>query len=338
MRGGLDGGARRRHLLSVNPDIMMIQAATPSIYDRLTALADSTRSRMLLLLDRHELTVGDLAAALQLPQSTTSRHLKILSDEGWLVSRAEGTSRRYRVASSRLDEPARGLWQLVRAQVEHTPQAAQDTHRLQGVLSARRSRQAAFFESAAARWDTTRGEMIGQRTDLLAMLSLLDPATVIGDLGCGTGHVAEALTPCVARVVAVDESEAMLATARARLAGATAVDFRVGALEQLPVADGELDAAVMMLVAHYLPDPALAIAEASRVLRDGGRFVLVDLLPHGRAELAMQMEHLWQGFERDQVVQWMSDARFTDVRYRALPADPEARGPALFVASATKLG
>lgn len=314
----------------------MIQATEASIFDRLTALADSTRSRMLLLLDRHELTVGDLAAALQLPQSTTSRHLKILTDEGWLVSRAEGTSRRYRVAASRLDPSARQLWELVRGQVEGSPQAAQDTHRLDGVLASRRSRQAAFFESAAAGWDLTRAEMIGQRTDLLALASLLDPASIVGDLGCGTGQVAEALAPCVSRVVAIDESEAMLRTARARLDRVPGVDFRVGSLERLPIADGELDAAVMMLVAHYLPDPAVAIAEAARALRDGGRFVLMDLLPHGRTDLAMQMEHLWQGFEREQVLQWFDAAGFIDARYRPLPADPSARGPALFVASATK--
>lgn len=292
---------------------------------------------MLLLLDRHELTVGDLAAALQLPQSTTSRHLKILTDEGWLVSRAEGTSRRYRVAASRLDASARHLWEVVRAEVEDLPQSAQDRHRLEGVLAARRSRQAAFFESAAAGWDITRAELIGQRTDLLGMLALLDPATIVGDLGCGTGHVSEALAPAVATVVAVDESEAMLNTARARLAGAHTVDFRVGSLEQLPIADGELDSAIMMLVAHYLADPAVAIAEAARALRDGGRFVLVDLLPHGHTELTIQMEHLWGGFGREQVLQWLTSAGLADARYQPLPADPNARGPALFVASATKL-
>lgn len=316
----------------------MITTPGPSIYDRLTALADSTRSRILLLLERHELTVGELGTALQLPQSTTSRHLKILSDEGWIVGRAEGTSRRYRVALSRLDEASRHLWQVVRAEVEGTPQAAQDRHRLDGVLAQRRSRQAAWFDTAAAGWDRTRAELIGQRTDLLAMLALLDPALVVGDLGAGAGHVAEALAPCVSRVIAIDESGPMLEAARARLAGAANVEFRPGSLEQLPVADEELDAAVMMLVALYLAEPARAIAEASRALRDGARFVLVDLLPHDRADYATQMEHMWQGFDRDTVLQWLEGCGFTDARYRPLPADPHAKGPGLFVASATKAG
>lgn len=291
---------------------------------------------MLLLLERHELTVGELGTALQLPQSTTSRHLRILADEGWIVSRAEGTSRRYRVAAARLDPAARDLWQVVRNEVESTPQAAQDRHRLDGVLAQRRSRQSAYFETAAASWDRVRAEMIGARTDLLALLALLDPGLVVGDLGSGAGHVSEALAPCVARVIAVDESGPMLDAARQRLAGVRSVEFRTGALEQLPIADAELDAAVMALVAHYLPDPALAIAEAGRTIRAGGRFVLLDLLPHDRDEYAIRMEHMWQGFDRDQIVQWFTRSGFVNVQYRPLPADPEAKGPALFVASATR--
>lgn len=316
----------------------MISNRGPSIYDRLSALADSTRSRILLLLERHELTVGELGAALQLPQSTTSRHLRILSDEGWLVARAEGTSRRYRVAASRLDDAARGLWQLVRAEVDATPQAAQDRHRLEGVLAQRQSRRTAYFDSAAAGWDRTRTELIGERTDLLALLSLLDPALTLGDLGCGAGHVTEALAPCVARVVAVDESGPMLDVARERLDGIPNVELRPGSLETLPVADEELDAAVMVLVAHYLAEPARAIGEASRSLRDGGRFVLVDLLPHDRDDFTLQFEHLWQGFDADTISGWLEASSFTDIRYRPLPADPHAKGPGLFVASATKVG
>src|SRR6187549_3639342 len=96
------------------------------IFDRLSALADPTRSRLLLLLDRHELTVGELCAALQLPQSTVSRHLKTLADEGWVQARAEGTSRRYAMSPTALDSSARGLWQLVREQMSATLSAGQD--------------------------------------------------------------------------------------------------------------------------------------------------------------------------------------------------------------------
>src|ERR687895_1456269 len=226
-----------------------------NIFDRLTALADSTRSRILLLLDRHELTVGELCTALQLPQSTVSRHLKILTDEGWLASRAQGTSRRYSMQTSKLDPSARRLWQVVRAQVAESAAAGQDAHRLGGVLAQRRSTQIAFFDSAPAIWDRMRAELIGQRTDLLALLELLDDGWTVGDLGCGTGHVSEVIAPCVGRVIAVDESGPMLTAARKRLAPYENVELRSGRLETIPVEDEELDVAILFLVAHYEAEP-----------------------------------------------------------------------------------
>ena len=108
--------------------------ADVTILDRLSALADSTRSRLLLMLDRHELTVSELCRVLQLPQSTVSRHLKILSDDGWVVARADGTSRRYTAAPS-LDPGAKRLWQLVRGQVSEDVTAEQDGERLRSVLA-----------------------------------------------------------------------------------------------------------------------------------------------------------------------------------------------------------
>src|SRR5687768_15262870 len=99
--------------LSFHPVRRMKANGAPPIFDRMSALADTTRSRLLLVLERHELTVGELCAVLQLPQSTVSRHLKLLSDEGWVASRAEGTSRRYRMPADALDATATRLWRLV---------------------------------------------------------------------------------------------------------------------------------------------------------------------------------------------------------------------------------
>jgi SAM-dependent methyltransferase len=307
-----------------------------SIFDRLTALADSTRSRILLLLDRHELTVGELCAALQLPQSTASRHLKILTDEGWLASRAQGTSRRYSMQTSKLDPSARRLWQVVRAQVGESAAAAQDAHRLGGVLSQRRTTQVAFFDSAPAVWDRMRAELIGQRTDLLALLELLDDRWIVGDLGCGTGHVSEVIAPSVRQVVAVDESGAMLTAARRRLAPLENVEVRSGRLEEIPIEEQALDAAIMFLVAHYVAEPAAVMEEVARVLKPGGRFVIVDMMPHEREEYVSQMGHVWQGLGEDQLRDWFQDVGFTGVRYRPLPADPAAKGPGLFAASGRK--
>src|SRR5581483_1630939 len=112
----------------------------PAILDHLASLADTTRSRLLLLLDRHELTVSELCAITQLPQSTVSRHLKALLDSGWIAARAEGTSRLYAMTRDDLDAAARRLWLLVREQVGPTPAAAEDERRLLAALAERRTK------------------------------------------------------------------------------------------------------------------------------------------------------------------------------------------------------
>jgi ubiquinone/menaquinone biosynthesis C-methylase UbiE len=314
----------------------MIAPSSPTIFDRLSALADSTRTRLLMVLERHELTVGELCSALQLPQSTVSRHLRILSDEGWLTSRAEGTSRRYRMAPALGDPSAKRLWQLVRAQLSGTTQAGQDSRRLAGVLESRRARAMAFFDSAADGWDRMRGDVFGSRADLIALLSLLDRSWVVGDLGCGTGQLAATLAPVVGRVVAVDDSGPMLAAARKRLGGYDNVDIRPGRVESLPIADGELDVALLFLVTQYLAEPGTALCEVSRALRPGGRLLLVDLMPHDREDYSQQLGHLWQGFSAEQMESWTTEAGLVDLRYRPIPPDPQAKGPELFVATAAK--
>lgn len=301
---------------------------------RLGALADATRARLLLALERHELTVGELRQVLQLPQSTVSRHLKTLADDGWVTSRAEGPSRRYRMAA--LAAPVRRLWTAVRDQLRDAPAAKQDAHRIEGVLAQRRATSEEFFAGAAGQWDALRTELFGQRADLHPLLGLLDEQWTIGDLGCGTGKLSEALVPFVGRVLAVDASRAMLAAARKRLQAVPNVELRAGALEALPVADGELDAAILSLVLHYTVEPAAVLVEAARALKPGGKLLIIDMLPHDREEYRARMGHVWLGFGREQLTEWLHEAGFDAVHSHALPADPAAKGPALFVASARR--
>ena len=287
----------------------------------------------MLLLDRHELTVGELCSILQLPQSTVSRHLKLLADDGWIIARGEATSRFYKMVPSRLDDPTKQLWAVVRSQVSSAVGASQDARRADSVLAKRRDKAQIFFYNQADVWDKMRADMIGSRTDLLALLHLLDENWVVGDLGCGAGHIAEALAPCVNRVIAVDESGPMLAAAQARLESHKNVDLRTGTIEALPIDDASLDAAVLFLVAHFITDPTKVMREIRRVLKPGGRLLIVDLMSHDRIEYVVQLGHVWQGFDGDQVKEWLSEAGFTSCRYRALPDDPDAKGPTLFVAS-----
>src|SRR5436305_4647235 len=134
----------------------------PAILDHLASLADTTRSRILLLLDRHELTVSELCGITQLPQSTVSRHLKALADSGWVSARADGTSHLYTMARAELDAAARRLWSLVRDQVGPTPAASQDQRRLNAALADRRTKSQEFFSSSAGQWDRLRAELHGE--------------------------------------------------------------------------------------------------------------------------------------------------------------------------------
>jgi ArsR family transcriptional regulator len=273
----------------------------------------------------------------QLPQSTVSRHLKVLTDSGWVSSHAEGTSRLYEMSHPQLDAPARRLWALVREQVAQSAAAVQDQRRLQSALTERRTKSEEFFSSSAGHWDRVRDELFGDKFHLAALAAFVKPDWVVGDLGCGTGHVSLALAPFVARVVGVDGSAAMLQAARRRLHAFGNIDLRRGELEALPIDDGRLDAAVAMLVLHHVPDPVRAMAEAARVLKFGGRLVVVDMLPHDREQYRHQMGHIWLGFSEDSVRQLFSDAGFASPRIVALPPDARAKGPGLFVASARRM-
>ncbi len=313
-----------------------MNGSTPSIFDRLTALSDPTRSRLLALLDRHELTVTELCAVTQLPQSTVSRHLKVLGDGQWVTSRADGTSRRYRAVSDRLDPAGRRLWTLVREQVTAAPSAQNDLHRLRSVLAERRSASQEFFSSSAGQWDRLRGDLFGTRADVVGLLGLLNETWCVADLGCGTGQVAEMLAPFVTNVVAVDESQAMLTAARKRLRGYPNVSVREGDLGALPIDDESLDAALLLLVLHYTADPAEVLTEVRRVLKPEGRLLIVDMMPHERAEFRNIMGHVWQGFGADELTRWSEQAGLQDLRYHPLPADPVAKGPTLFAAAARR--
>ena len=308
-----------------------------AIFEDLSTLADATRSRMLLLLDRHELTVSELCTVLQLPQSTVSRHLKTLLDAGWVTSRKEATSRYYTLMADSRGPAARRLWALLRDQVGSSAAADQDARRLKAVISSRQSQSRDFFESAAGQWDKLREELFGRASHLQALPALLDPQWIVGDLGCGTGQTASALAPFVQRVIAVDRSGEMLQAARRRLREGPNVDVRRGELESLPIEDAELDAATLLLVLHHLAGPAEALREAARVLKPGGRILICDMLPHDREEYRQQMGHIWLGFGEAQISSLLAEAGFSGVKIVTLPTTTAVKGPALFVASAQRL-
>jgi SAM-dependent methyltransferase len=309
--------------------------AQPAVLDRLQALVDPTRARLLHILARQELTVGELCAVVQLPQSTVSRHLKLLSDEGWVATRAEGTSRYYRLDPD-LNAGARQLWDLVAVDLSREPQAEADVARTREVVSQRRRKSSDYFARSAAEWEKVRETLFGDRASLIGLFGLLDDSAVVGDLGCGTGHLTQLLAPFVARVIGVDASPAMLAVAREHARELPNVELHVGELEQLPLPDGSLDAAILALVLHNVADPSHVVREALRAVRPGGRLVIVDMVPHSREELRQRLGHVWQGFSSQQVAKWFQHSGGSRVRYVPLPVDTSSEGPALFAASAVR--
>jgi SAM-dependent methyltransferase len=296
-------------------------------------LADETRLRLLRVLEREELSVQELCDVLRLPQSTVSRHLKTLAGGGWLASRREGTASYYRF-SDRADAGARRLWKLARAETDGWTSAEQDEVRLEARLRARREGAEQFFAGAAQEWEALRAEAYGTRFEREALLGLMPPGLTVADLGCGAGTLAAALAPHVARVIGVDQSAAMLRAARRRLAGLDNVELHRADLESLPLPPGSCDAALLVLVLAYVPAVAPVLAGAARILKPGGRLVVVDLARHGDESFARRLGQARLGFAPDELARALGAAGLASPTIRPLPPEPGARGPALFIATA----
>jgi SAM-dependent methyltransferase len=317
---------------------MMKRSGRPphDLLARMESLADPTRLRLLRLLERHELAVAELCDVVQLPQSTVSRHLKMLADQGWVRSRSQRTTNLYRMDTGELPSGARRLWLLARDQTEGWATLAQDQLRLARRLEDRRERAERFFAGAAAQWDRLRRELYGDAFGEAALLALLPAGWVVADLGCGTGALTAALAPHVGRVVGVDQSAAMLRAAERRTAALGNVVLKQGRLEALPLPDGECDAALMLLALSYVSDAPRALREATRILRPGGKAVIVDLLGHDQEEFRLRMGQQCRGFEPGDLCRGLAEAGLESASCRALPPEPGAKGPALFLASATR--
>ena len=298
------------------------------------ALADPTRVRLLRLLEQHELGVAELCEVLQLPQSTVSRHLKTLADGAWLVSRRENTAHLYRTLLDELDPPKRDLWVLARRQTEAWATARHDDLRLRQLLASREDGRG-FFAGLGGDWDEIRREQYGEAFDASAAFALLPPGAVVADLGCGTGRLLLDVAPFAAGVIGVDASPAMLKAARRRMARHAHVDLRQGELDDLPIDAVSCDATLCVLALSYVEDPSAVLRETARVLRPGGRAVVVDVLAHDRDDFRRRMGQRHRGFSTEQMSALMAAAGLREPRVVPLPPEPQAKGPALFAASAT---
>ncbi|MFO0941172.1 MAG: metalloregulator ArsR/SmtB family transcription factor [Pirellulales bacterium] len=198
----------------------------------LQTLADPTRVRLLAILNREELSVSEMCAVLQLPQSTVSRHLKVLNGDGWVGNRREGTNQRYWLEHDRWSSDRAQLWNWVCKQNESSVTAAQDLGRLTQIL-AERSRSEAFFSSAAEQWDRMRVELFGSQLDAYVLAATMPASARVVELGCGSAPLAQLVSPYVDQVVAVDSSNAMLSAAKQRVGTAENIQFVQSNLSEL---------------------------------------------------------------------------------------------------------
>lgn len=294
----------------------------------LKAAGEETRLRILALVAEAELTVSDLTDILRQSQPRISRHLKLLVEAGLVERFREGTWAFFRLAEHG------GGAEVARALVGRLDAAdqtiARDRARLESVRQARAAAAQAYFRAHAAEWDRIRKLHVADEAVEEAIRAALadKPFRSLLDLGTGTGRMLEIFGHDIERGLGLDLSLDMLLLARDRLerAGLKNCSVRQGDIYDLPIANNSFDVVILHQVLHFLDDGARAIREAARVLRPGGRLLIVDFAPHEQEFLREQFAHRRLGFASETVTQWMTSSGLEPVMHRSLAPEPDSDG------------
>ena len=277
----------------------------------LKAVAEPTRLRLLAVCGQSELTVTELTIILGQSQPRVSRHLKLLCDAGLLERSREGVHAFFRLA--RRGDHAALAQRLIDSLPVDNPDLVLDRERLAIVKQQRADAAQTYFQRNASHWQEIRSLHVPEHDVEQALLKLVPQdgsITDLIDIGTGTGRMLEIFAPFVDNCVGIDLSREMLAVARANLEqpGMANCQVRQGDMYQLAVPGRHFDVAILHQVLHFAEDPALALAEAARVLRPGGRLLVIDFARHTRDELLQDHAHRWAGFGDEEMTGWFDRA------------------------------
>ena len=287
----------------------------------LRAAGEQTRLRLLFLLAQGELNVKELTQILGQSQPRVSRHLKLLCEAGLLERYREGSWVLFRVSNKGI--PAALLRLIVDLVPGDNAEIKRDLDRLEEIKSARTEMAARYFKASAAEWDKIRSLHVAETEVEQKMLELLgeDPVAGLLDLGTGTGRIIELLAGHAEQAIGVDSSHAMLSIARANLeqAGLSHCQVRHADIFHLPYDTASIDLVTVHQVLHFLDDPGRALQEAARVLRPGGRLMIVDFAPHELEFLREKHAHRRLGIEAEQMDLWLGRSGLDLVSQEILP-------------------
>ncbi|MEP6717306.1 MAG: metalloregulator ArsR/SmtB family transcription factor [Terriglobia bacterium] len=292
-----------------------------SILKSLRMIADPSRLRLLLLLEREELTVAELQEILGMGQSRISTHLSQLKQVGLVEDRKQGKNSLYKLKD-------RQLIDVLKAAADETPETLDDTRALQLVLDKRRDKVRGYFDELAGKFG--RHYVPGRSWKGLAeMLLQLMPPMTIADLGAGEGTFSQLLAQRALRVIAVDNSPKMVEFG-ADLAvqnGIANLEYRLGDLESPPIEEATIDLAFFSQSLHHALHPAVAVQAAHRLLKPGGRIVILDLKRHAFEQARELYADTWLGFSEVELRGFLQSAGFDNVQ--SWIVDRESQSPLL---------
>jgi ArsR family transcriptional regulator len=296
-----------------------------TLIDSIRLLSDSTRLRILVLLEREALSVAELQEILCMKQSRISTQLALLKQSGLLTVRRSGKNSIYELDGTALQTPGmQKIRELIQASAAELPESQTDLRALHLAVQKRADKARMYFDQLAGKFGRTY--VPGRSWKGLAeMLLKLMPPLVVADLGAGEGTLSQLMAQRAKRVIAVDSSQAMVqyGTQKALENGFDNLEYRLGDIQEPPIADGVVDLAFYSQALHHANKPEVAVEQAFRICRPGGRIVILDLLKHDFEQAREQYQHVWLGFSEVELFGYLEAAGFQKIEISLVDREAE---------------